>query len=268
MPFHFTRLDQLSAPYRHIYLSPHLDDAALSCGGSIAQHTSSNTPVLIVNVCSGAPAAETRYSPFAHLQHTRWGFPAAEAIARRLREDAEALETLRADSFQLDLLDAIYRLPESYHDDATLFGTLAADDPLIGQVQTHLVALAARFPEAVFYAPLGVGQHVDHQAVFHAAQTLSGAGVSVAFYEDFPYVIRTGALEQRLDELGRHAQFMPVVTTIDTTLARKIGAVEAYVSQLDILFGGAAAMAYAVRTYAAAVHPDTGAHGERIWLQQ
>lgn len=268
MPLHYTRLEQLTAPYRHIYLSPHLDDAALSCGGAIAQHTSGGAPVLVVNICTGAPPAGTPLSPFAQMLHARWGVSAEEAMARRLREDAEALEALRADSLQLDLLDAIYRMPDAYTDDASLFGSPAGGDHLAEEVLARLEPLIARFPDAIVYAPLGVGRHVDHQATYMAARALLKAGASVAFYEDFPYVTREHALTQRLDELGGRERFLPLVTSIDSTLTRKIGAIEAYASQLDILFGGAAAMAEAVRNYAASVRPDQGTYGERIWMSR
>lgn len=264
MPIHDHQLAQLTTTYQHIYLSPHLDDAALSCGGSIARYTTAGTPVLVVNICSGALPPAAHLSPFAQLLHERWGLPSAEAVARRLHEDAVALETLGADRLQLDLLDAIYRMPEHYTDDATLFGTVADDDPLADQLRDHLVTLAARFPEAIFYAPLGVGHHVDHQAVHAAARTLHQHGTRVAFYEDFPYVTRAGALAQRLDELGGQASFTPVVTAIDDTLARKIAAIEAYISQLGVLFGDRLAMAQTVRAYAATVPPETGTYGERI----
>ncbi len=267
MPFHDHQLAHLTTTYQHIYLSPHLDDAALSCGGSIARFASAGAPVLVVNICSGTLPPNAHLSPFAHLLHDRWGLPAAEAVARRLHEDAVALQTLGADRIQLDLLDAIYRMPEHYGDDATLFGVVADDDPLAAQLSDYLAALAVRCPEAVFYAPLGVGHHVDHQAVHAAASTLYQHGARVAFYEDFPYVARAGALAQRLDELGGQALFTPVVTAIDDTLARKIGAIEAYASQLGVLFGDRLAMAQAVQAYAATVPPDTGTYGERIWTR-
>lgn len=261
------QLAHLTTTYQHIYLSPHLDDAALSCGGSIARYTTAGAPVLVVNVCSGALPPDAYLSPFAQLLHERWGLTATEAVARRLHEDALALATLGADRLQLDLLDAIYRMPEHYRDDATLFGTVADDDPLAARVSDYLVALAARYPEAVFYAPLGVGHHVDHQAVYAAACRLPQHGARVAFYEDFPYVARAGALTQRLDELGGQASFTPVVTAIDDTLARKIEAIEAYTSQLGVLFGDRLAMRQAVEAYAATVPADTATCGERIWTR-
>lgn len=273
MPLHYTALDQLTTDYGHIVLSPHLDDAALSCGGRIAALATAGEAVLVVNICSGSPAPGTTFSPFAAANHARWGLPAAEAVARRLAEDERALEILGADSLQLDLLDAIYRMPTAYVDDATLFGEVVADDPLPAALGACLADLVARFPDALFYAPLGVGRHVDHQAAYAAAVTLADAAIravtttSVAFYEDFPYVAAPSALAARLDELGGPQGFMPLVSAIDATLARKVGAVEAYASQLGTLFGGAEAAAGAVSAYAARLAHDEAAYGERLWAK-
>ncbi|HMQ32634.1 MAG TPA: PIG-L family deacetylase [Chloroflexaceae bacterium] len=268
MALHYTRLEQLTAHYGHIVVSPHLDDAALSCGGRIAALAAAGEPVLVVNVCSGSPGPGTSFSPFAEATHARWGLPAAEAVRLRLAEDEQALETLGADSYQLDLLDAIYRMPAAYTDNATLFGAVAPGDGLAAELSAHLGALAARFPAAIFYAPLGVGGHVDHQAAYAAALALAAGGASVAFYEDFPYVARAGALEARLAELGGAELFMPVVASIDGALQRKAGAIEAYASQLGALFGAKEEVAPAVAAYAAQVRPDGSAYGERIWVRR
>ncbi|MEI8165667.1 MAG: PIG-L family deacetylase [Chloroflexales bacterium] len=268
MALHFTHLDKLVAPYGHIVLAPHLDDAALSCGGMIAGLAASGQPVLVVNVCSGSPAPDTSYSPFAKELHARWGLPLAVAVQQRLVEDEMALEILGADGYQLDLLDAIYRMPAPYGSEAGIFGAVTPDDSLAEHLRPRLDALVARFPTAIFYTPLGVGHHVDHQAVYAVAAALAQSGVSVACYEDFPYITRDGALAARLAELGGAELFMPMVTAIDGALSRKIAALEAYQSQLGMLFGDPVAMAQAVTDYAKAVRPEVGTYGERIWVRR
>lgn len=268
MALHYTTLDQLTSLYRHVVLSPHLDDAALSCGGMIAAFAAAGEPVLVVNICAGSPGPATSFSPFAAAMHARWGLPAAEAVRLRLAEDEMALETLGADSYQLDLLDAIYRMPATYVDDDALFGAVAPGDPLPAALGAQLGLLAARFPAAIFYAPLGVGHHVDHQAAHVAAAALARAGISVAFYEDFPYVTSEGALAARLAELGGEALFLPMVTSIDGSVARKVGAIEAYVSQLGVLFGDQGAVTASVVAYAESVRPEVGTYGERLWVRR
>jgi LmbE family N-acetylglucosaminyl deacetylase len=200
--------------------------------------------------------------------HRQWQLPADQAVRRRVHEDVEALETLGADAYLLPQLDAIYRMPASYTDDATLFGAVHPADPLAAALREQAAALAARYPAAIFYAPLGVGQHVDHQAAYAVARELAGGGLSVAFYEDFPYVADPGALDRRMEALGGRASFVAGVTDIDATLARKISAIESYGSQISTLFGTSAAMAERVRAYAEELRPEQGTYGERIWIRR
>ena len=62
-----------------IYLSPHLDDVALSCGGQIHQltHRPGGQEVLIVTLMAGVPPPGP-VSAFAREQHVAWGFAADE----------------------------------------------------------------------------------------------------------------------------------------------------------------------------------------------
>jgi LmbE family N-acetylglucosaminyl deacetylase len=127
-----------------------------------------------------------------------------------------------------------------------------------------LGALRARAPHATFYAPLGVGMHVDHQQVC-AAALVNQSGLAAAFYEDVPYVTTPGALEQRLAALG--GAFVASTITIDETIERKVKAIAAYTSQLKQLFGGAEAMRRTVTRYAAGLQATGGAYAERLWLR-
>ena len=268
MPHHYTNLNDLAATYDHIYLSPHLDDAALSCGGSIARFVASGQPVLVVTICAGSPPAESAFSPFAQQLHRQWDLPPAEAVRLRIQEDVEALEILGADCYLLDHLDAIYRMSDAYVDDATLFGTVAPDDPLAESLRERISALAAHYPTAIFYAPLGIGQHVDHQVAHDVAAEFVRSGLSMAFYEDVPYATVADALERRLAQVGGAEIFLPSVTDIDATLARKISAVESYRSQISTLFGDGERMARSVTAYAEGLRPESGRYGERIWMKR
>ena len=69
--------DQIQAGYRHIYLSPHLDDAALSCGGGIAAQRAAGERVLVVTFCTGAPAPDMQFSDLAQEFHRKWGLAPA-----------------------------------------------------------------------------------------------------------------------------------------------------------------------------------------------
>ncbi|HRD99345.1 MAG TPA: PIG-L family deacetylase [Rubrivivax sp.] len=78
-----------------IYLSAHLDDAALSCGGLIHQQTRRGSVVAVVTLCAGDPPSAS-FSPFAEALHARWQLSPSEAVARRREEDHAALRGLGA----------------------------------------------------------------------------------------------------------------------------------------------------------------------------
>jgi LmbE family N-acetylglucosaminyl deacetylase len=223
-------LRQLDDGYAHVYLSPHLDDAPLSCGGAIAEQTARGERALVVALCTAAPAPEGPFSALALEFHQEWGLAPDQVVAARLREERAALAALGADGLWAGMLDAIYRHPEAYPGRETLFGAPAADDPLLPAARSYLERLRARLPEARFYAPLGVGSHVDHLLTHEAAAIL---GPGLIYYEDFPYVARPGAIERRLAQLG--APLEPALVRIDAGLERKIAAVLTYASQLPEL---------------------------------
>jgi LmbE family N-acetylglucosaminyl deacetylase len=249
--------------YRHVYLAPHFDDAALSCGAGIARQTQAGEPVLVVTICSAVPPASAVFSEFAGRMHARWGLSAADVVQRRRQEELAALEILGADAFWLDRLDAIYRLPAAYSDDPTLFGNVAPADPLRAELAADLRMLQQHCPEAQFYVPLGVGRHVDHQITCRAA--LDGLDLPLSFYEDYPYAQFDGAVEQRLAELAPLVALQSRLVAAGAGLDRKIRAVAAYASQLDLLFGGSAAMADQVTQYASRIGTAESGPVERFW---
>ena len=258
-----TDLSYIDDAYDHIYLAPHLDDAVLSCGGAIIRQRQAGERVLVVTLCTAAPAAEGPFSALAQEFHRQWALDPEQAIAARLNEEVLAMQRVGADYYWAGMLDAIYRYPLAYHSRATLFGTPAPDDPLLPALRQFIQALRDRVPRAALYAPLGVGNHVDHQITY--AAVLDSAGGTVMFYEDFPYVAKPGALEQRLAALGGHFQARTI--PIDATLAQKIDVSRAYASQLVEVFGGLAAMERTVADYAHACRSDAGEYAERLWVQ-
>jgi LmbE family N-acetylglucosaminyl deacetylase len=262
----FHRLSELSSAYEHIYLSPHLDDAALSCGGTIAHQRAAGAAVLVVTICTGAPPAQGPFSELAHSFHAAWGLSPGEAVAARLREDEKAMAALDVDALWVGELDAIYRHPAAYSSRESLFGAPAPDDPLLATVRRLAADLRARMPAATIYGPLGVGHHVDHQITYRAA--VEAAGRPLAFYEDFPYVARPGELERRLADLARGLS--PRVTVVDGQLERKLAAIGAYASQMAELaqsqLGRSVSYDEAMGVMAEAVTAyESLVGGERVW---
>jgi LmbE family N-acetylglucosaminyl deacetylase len=267
MTMPFDNLTDIVVGYDHVYLSPHLDDAALSCGGRIAGQIAVGQRVLVVNICTTAPRPNTAFSELARAFHREWGLSPEEAVAARRREDAAAMSILGVDCLHVGALDAIYRHPTAYDRRETLFGVPDAGDPLLPAMRELIGQLRARLPAAAFYAPLGVGSHVDHQITCQAS--IECAGPRLALYEDFPYVARPGELARRIANLG--LALRPQVTPIEACLPQKIASVHAYASQMAELahsqlgrsVGADAALAVMAEAVTRYTH-DVG--GERCWV--
>jgi len=262
--------DDITRDYRQIYLQPHFDDVALSCGGSIALQVATGNRVLVVTVFGGAPAAGYQLSQFALqlLQRDGLGSNAADAVTRRREEDAAAVQSLGADALWLDFSEALFRgSPAFYANNEALFGSVnSADLQLDNQITEVLARIHQRAPLGVLYAPLGVGNHVDHQLVCSAADRLAQQRVSVKFYEDFPYVTVPGALTARQQQLGIPME--PELVEISRQPSQqKEEALQHYRSQVPTLFGSADQMLEREKTYASSIRRTyPGIQIERYWV--
>ena len=166
-----------------VFLSPHFDDVALSCGGMVAMAAAAGERVLVVTVCGALPAAEAR-SALTDKIHAARGFSDGIAyVSARREEDRAAALVLGARIEWGGSLDAIYRNPAHYDRSRTLLGPPAPGDPLVAEAASLIAELRRRFPRAELYAPLGTG-HIDHRAVSHAARMAQGP---TCLYQEFPY---------------------------------------------------------------------------------
>lgn len=247
--------------YDSIYLAPHLDDVALSCGGQIYEQTQAGQRVLVVTITAGDPPAQV--SGYAASLHTRWQLAvdaAREATAARRAEDLAACAILGAAALHWALPDCIYRTHPAtnlpfYVSDADIFGAVApAEEYLIDDLAQQITELP---PHGQLVAPLTVGHHVDHQLTRLAAEQAVGPA-ALLYYEDYPYAQQPGSLAQ---VLGNPPQgWRPLVNPLSAAaLAAKFEAVVAFRSQVSTFFAGRADLEAQIRAFAA----QTG--GERLW---
>lgn len=178
----------------HVYLSPHLDDAALSGGALIHQQTQARERVIVITVCAGNPPSGP-LTPFAHSLHARWKLSAAEAVAARRAEDVRALRILGAEPVYLWVPDCIYRASPTgepvVKGEVDLFGALSPlDEPLVTNLAKQIAHLLPRWEPVQVYAQLGIGRHVDHQLTRRAAEHL---GRPLIYVEDYPYASNNSA---------------------------------------------------------------------------
>jgi LmbE family N-acetylglucosaminyl deacetylase len=214
---------------RWIYLSPHLDDAALSAGGLIYEQTQSGIPVEIWTFMAGDPQLN-EFSPFAKDLHATWGFAdAAETVRARRIEDNTAGEILGAKTVHFDFLDCIYRRGKNgewLYQDKIFVPPHAEDEELPSQIGS---AISPRLePDDVLVCQLSVGSHVDHVLVRQAAELL---GRPLIYDIDMPYFLyKSDELEAKAAGLK---EFVSRIT--ETGLERWSDAVVAYKSQLPSL---------------------------------
>ena len=265
-----TNLNDITTKYRHIFLSPHLDDVVYSCGGTLGVQLSSGIRPLVITIFAGIPEADTQLSPLATQIHREMGVSLSQgvgaAVETRRKEDAAALDYLQVDYLWLDYTEAIYRGTPAYYTtkEQLIGGDVNNGDLAIDhQLAQDLVTLAERLPDTAWYAPLGIGRHVDHQIVSSAADRLVQRGTKVYLYEEFPYVLKAGAREARIQELGESLE--PALVEVSEMLPYRLEAANMYTSQIGPNFGDAATMHKAIDTYTHNIRPVETIRLERYW---
>ncbi len=255
----------------HVYLSPHLDDVVLSCGGMMHRQAQVGERVVVVTVCAGDPPSGP-LSEFAAELHARWAEDVtpppspAHAVAKRRAEDLAALDRLGAQAIHFTVPDCIYRTDPATHrhlysTEKALFGELhPSEHALVRRTAQRLSDVLRGLPRHHLYAPLTLGHHVDHLLTRQLAETAGGA---YAYYEDYPYVAREE--RARLAEapvtrtsVGR-TMTLEVIPLAEADLQAKLNAIAAYVSQISSFWRDQAAMETAVSEFIAQVG------GEGLW---
>lgn len=227
-----TMMSMVPAPSAALFLQPHYDDVALSCGGTAARFPRDGFAPCIVTVFA-SEVVDAMVGPFARWKHQRWGIA---VVAARRHEDACAAAALGCQIRWLGMPDAIYR-GDRYTADGGLYGIPHAEEEAFA---THLCEELMHLPEwrsgNQVFVPLGVGNHVDHQLVFEVGCALAARGVPVWAYQDLPYAIHTPqGVAQRLARVGKRLE-PAIEAPVSDTLAQKLEAVACYASQLPVIF--------------------------------
>lgn len=173
-----------------LIVSPHLDDAVLSCGALL----SANPGCQVITVFAGTPADTGQATDWDR----RCGFDSAgEAMAIRRREDEKALGILGAYPVWLDFLDSQY-------------GGTADLNEVSRMLCRAIDARRATAKSVPVLLPLGLF-HSDHSLAHDAGRaalatlfpaTPHAATLRWFAYEDSPYRGNKGVLQRRLAELA------------------------------------------------------------------
>jgi len=256
----------MNAPTR-IYLSPHLDDVVLSCGGTLYTQSQQGQKVQVVTFFAGSPP-RTDLTPFTKELQERWG-NAKEPMAIRRQEDRAALTILGAQPCHLSFLDCVYRQHPStgqplYPTEESIFGEIHPSEDLFHYTlcQTFLETVSPS-TESTIYAPLGAGQHVDHILIYRVALLLLQQGFQVLFYEDYPYAAESQETAQALQRWPRECWVSQLVSLQPDALEAKIAAIARYASQISTFWSDLSEMRQALYQYTLAV--GGGRYAERFW---
>lgn len=211
-----------------VILSPHLDDAVLSCWHLLC----GPGDVRVINVFAGSPPPGNG----AYSWDRETG--ATDSVARmeeRRAEDREAFAIAGRTATHLDFLDEQYEPP----------------DQSVGEIVARLRDLID--PETIVYAPAALGEHDDHERVRSAALELAASGQPVRLYADHPHAVRLGwpswvdgtktkpgvgvaeHWDQRLGEVGLTRPRPQVHHLNAAEHERKLRAVSAYRTQIPAL---------------------------------
>ena len=225
-----------------LVLSPHLDDAAFSCGGTMALLADAGW-----HVCMATAFTRTVPDPagFALACQLDKGLaPEVDYMALRRAEDRVAADVLGvADLRWLDLPEAPHR---GYDSAPALFGPVRDGDEVWRELALAVSGLVESLRPALILAPQGLGEHVDHRQMIRAVLAAVADG-PLAFYRDTPYAIRNPEALQNVTLPAMMETRVPIAVG----LGRKVEAACAYSSQVGFQFGGAAAAGEALRRFAA-----------------
>ena len=148
-------------------LSPHFDDAVLSCWHLLARPGE----VLVINVFTGAP---TEPMTPAWWDRLTGATDSGERVRERIEEDRRALAWAGRTPINLGFLDGQYRDGEQ------------PVSPVAARIR------AALLPGAHVYAPAALGGHRDHAVVRAAGLALRRARFPTSLYADLPHANRYG----------------------------------------------------------------------------
>ena len=164
---------------QHIFLSPHLDDAVASCGGTIAKLVYERQSVLVITVYTREPNIKSlpkKFHKFADYD-------------LRKQEDKNALDKLSVDYKWLDIDERAYRTPLLRRPTDVFkidFSKGLKQFLNIREIQSELDRLIEEHPKFKIYSPLGIGNHFDHVEVFLASLMYM---VDNALFDNFRFYV-------------------------------------------------------------------------------
>ncbi|MCP3063661.1 PIG-L family deacetylase [Myxococcus sp. K38C18041901] len=234
-----------------LFVSPHLDDVAFSCGGTLAALKAKGWTVALITVFTRSVPEPQGFA--LHCQTAKGLAPEADYMALRREEDRAFAKRLGVDVLTwADLEEAPHR---GYASAEALFQPPRADDAITAEVARRLKPVLWEMTPSRVFVPQALGSHVDHVQVVRAVRGLGIPSNRVWYYRDTPYAVRQPDAKPD-PALPRKLRPQPV--DITAHLARKVEGCLCYGTQLGFQFGGEAGVA---RMLEAFHHQEAQTHG-------
>lgn len=225
-----------------LFVSPHLDDVAFSCGGALVRLGAEGWRAVLATVFTEVVPDPTGFALECQLDK---GLP-PEADYMAMRREEDRLFARRAGVAELLWLDHPEAPHRGYGSAPAIFGDVLAGDAVWKALVRDFRRLLDRHSPDLVFAPQALGGHVDHLHVVRALLE-TAPGDRVLWYRDTPYAIRSPdarpspLLPTGLEEFG---------VDVAPYLDKKLDAVAAYGTQLGFQFGGEGAMRGALARFA------------------
>lgn len=181
-----------------VFVSPHFDDAYLSCGTLISK-LSGKTSITVINVFTKAHNQGTTLSAKKTLRDA--GFTDGNKLySARTKEDADVFSHYKVKVVNLGFQDALFRKKEN----SSIFGKILPEFDHVyptyrwhmhGKESTHDTARINIFSRikpyladgTLLFIPYGIGNHVDHTMTRKVCEENYQKCI---YYVDFPYSYR------------------------------------------------------------------------------
>ncbi len=243
-----------------LFISPHLDDVAFSCGAMLARLSADGWRTVLCTIFTGSVDNPTGFA--LACQTDKELSADVDYMALRREEDKQAARILGASEvIHWPFLEAPHR---GYYSAPELFAGVRADDEAWMGIMKLLQELLARERPDAVYLPQGIGGHVDHRQVIRAFIACGWLGL-VRWYRDTPYIIRDPAAQR--DVLVPSLGMEVAEEFSEAMLGKKIAACAAYGTQIGFQFGGKDGVREKLTALAAseALVMGSGGFAERFW---
>lgn len=228
------KLRKLVHQYDHfVFVSPHLDDAVLSCGYLLEKLKEANKNILIITVftkCTKVPPTPQAIN-FIEICGYDSGL---HLFKNREKEDIEALKIFSAQHAFLGFTDAAWRLDRKrlpiYKTQKIQFsGRISMKDKhIINNIKQELKKYL-QYKNSLILAPLGVGNHVDHVIINNIVRKFKQNAI---FWEDFPYNRNKNDVWKGI----KRANAINIFTIKNSKNELKEKAIKKYKSQIKSIF--------------------------------